>query len=142
VTRAILTPDAHWCVSGCGAVETSQHLFVSCPIFGELWLRVRAWIGIVGADSYDIADHFVQLSYLAGVTASKRSFMQLLWLLCISVLWTERNNRHFNNTESSITQMVEKVQVHSYWWLKAAKAVNVLGVNNWLASPLNCLGIS
>jgi len=118
------------------------HLFVSCPIFGELWLRVRAWIRIAGADPFDIADHFVQFSYLAGVTASKRSFMQLLWLLCISVLWSERNNRHFNNTESSIAQMVEKVQVHSYWWLKTAKAVNVLGVNNWLASPLNCLGIS
>jgi len=114
VTRAILTPNAHWCVSRCGAVETCQHLFVSCPIFGELWLRVHAWIGIDGADSYDIADHFVQFSYLAEVTASKRSFMQLLWLLCISVLWFERNNRHFNNTESSIAQMVEKVQVHSY----------------------------
>lgn len=80
MARGILTPNAHWCVSRCGEVETSQYLFVSCPIFGELWLRVRPWIGIDGADPYDTADHFVQFSYLAGGTASKYSFMQLLWL--------------------------------------------------------------
>jgi len=136
--RGILAPNAHWCVSGCGEVETSQHLFVSCPIFGELWHQVRAWIGVDGADPFDTVDHFVQFSYLAGGTAAKRSFMQLL---CVWVLWFERNNRHFNNTESSIAQLVEKVQVHSYWWLKAANVVHVLGVNNWLACPLNCLDI-
>jgi len=123
MTRGIFTPDACWCISGCGEVETSQHLFVSCPIFRELWLRVRAWIGIDEADLYDIVDHFVQFSYLVGGTASKHSFKQFLWLLCIWVLWSKRNNRHFNNTESSIAQLVEKVQDHSYWWLKTAKVV-------------------
>ncbi|MCH83418.1 O-acyltransferase WSD1, partial [Trifolium medium] len=30
VTRAILSLEAHYCVSGCGAVESAQHLFLSC----------------------------------------------------------------------------------------------------------------
>jgi hypothetical protein len=34
VTRGILSPVAHFCVSGCGAVESAQHLFISCSIFG------------------------------------------------------------------------------------------------------------
>ncbi|GAU24512.1 hypothetical protein TSUD_156240 [Trifolium subterraneum] len=37
VTRDILSPEAHFCVSGCGAVESDQHLFLSCSTFGQLW---------------------------------------------------------------------------------------------------------
>jgi hypothetical protein len=61
--RGILGSDVHLCVSGCGEVETAQHLFVSCPIFRDLWQHVRAWIG-GGVDPFDISDHFVQFSYL------------------------------------------------------------------------------
>jgi len=57
--RGIMVQDAHLCVSGCGEVETTQHLFVSCPIFRDLWQHVRAWIGVNGADPFDTADHFV-----------------------------------------------------------------------------------
>jgi len=72
MARGILAHDAQLCVSGCGEVETAQHLFVSCAI------HVRHWIGISGVDLYDIADHFLQFTYLSGGAVSKRSFMQLL----------------------------------------------------------------
>ncbi|RHN60841.1 hypothetical protein MtrunA17_Chr4g0030201 [Medicago truncatula] len=131
----------HLCVFGCGEVETSQHLFVSCPIFRDLWQHVRAWIGVSGVDPFDISDHFVQFSYLLGSTSKIQSFMQLLWLACVWVLWTERNNKQFNNIENSIHHLVEKVQIHSYWWLKATNVVHVFGARSWFASPLRCLGI-
>ncbi|XP_039685111.1 uncharacterized protein [Medicago truncatula] len=139
--RGIMVQDAHLCVSGCGMVETVQHLFVSCPIFRNLWQYVRAWIGVSGVDPFDVVDHFVQFSYLLGHAAKKRSFMQLLWLACVWVLWTERNNRQFNNTENTIYQLFVQVQNHSFWWLKAANVVHELGVHNWFACPLPCLGI-
>lgn len=31
---------------------------------------------------------------------------------------------------------------HSYWWMKVVNAVFVVGENNWMTCPLNCLGIS
>jgi len=37
-------------------------------------------------------------TYLTGGATNRRSFMQLLWLLCVWVLWTARNNKQFNNT--------------------------------------------
>jgi len=67
--------------------------------------------------------------------------MQLLWLACVWVLWTERNNRQFNNTENFIHQLVEKVQIHSYWWMKTANVVHEFGVHSWFACPLLCLSI-
>ncbi|XP_024630811.1 uncharacterized protein [Medicago truncatula] len=86
MARGILVQDAQLCVSGCGEVETAQHLFVCCPIFGELWFHVRHWIGVSKVDPYDISDHFLQFTYLSGGAVSKRSFMQLLWLVCLGVV--------------------------------------------------------
>lgn len=64
VARGILASDAQVCVSGCGEVETAQHLFVSCPIFRDLWHHVRQWIVVSGVDPFDIAYHFLQFTYI------------------------------------------------------------------------------
>jgi hypothetical protein len=45
VSRDILSPEARHCVSGCGEVESAQHLFLSCGTFGSFWPLVRSWIG-------------------------------------------------------------------------------------------------
>lgn len=102
---------------------------------------VRDWIGVSRADPFAIADHFHHFTYLSGGSVTRRSFMQLLWLLCVWVLWSERNNRLFKNKVTNIHQLVEKVKMHSYRWMKAANAVYVLGVHGWLACPFDCLGI-
>jgi len=75
VARGMIGTDAQLCVSGCGEVETAHHLFVSCPIFRELWSLVRAWIGVCGADLPYVPDHFHQFTLLAGGATFRRSFM-------------------------------------------------------------------
>jgi hypothetical protein len=32
VTRDIITPESHFCVTGCSGIESARHLFVSCNI--------------------------------------------------------------------------------------------------------------
>ncbi|GAU10982.1 hypothetical protein TSUD_112750 [Trifolium subterraneum] len=65
-TRDIITATAHLCVSGCGDVESAQHIFLSCSTFGSLWSSVRPWIGFSAADPQHLSDHFVQLSHSLG----------------------------------------------------------------------------
>jgi hypothetical protein len=36
VSRGILAPDLHDCVTGRGAIETGRHLFLSCYTYGSL----------------------------------------------------------------------------------------------------------
>ncbi|GAU38807.1 hypothetical protein TSUD_163820 [Trifolium subterraneum] len=36
IFRGILSPAEHLCVSGCGEVESAQHLFLYCSTFGSL----------------------------------------------------------------------------------------------------------
>ncbi|KAK2357456.1 hypothetical protein QL285_094722 [Trifolium repens] len=80
VNRGILSPNLHFCVSGCGGIESAQHLFLSCGTFGSLWALVRSWIGISGVDAHNLPDHFLQFTYLSGGLRARRSFLQLIWL--------------------------------------------------------------
>jgi hypothetical protein len=93
VSRDILSPEARHCVSGCGEVESAQHLFLSCGTFGSLWPLVRSWIGFSLVDTHTLSDHFVQFTYSAGGSRAHRSFLQLIWLVCVWVVWSERNHR-------------------------------------------------
>ncbi|GAU32283.1 hypothetical protein TSUD_63000 [Trifolium subterraneum] len=83
VTRGILPSEAHFCVSGCGAVESAQHLFISCSTFGSLWSMVSFWIGSSLVDSHTIPDHFAQFTLSAGGSRGRHSFMQLIWLVSV-----------------------------------------------------------
>lgn len=74
------------CVTGCGEVETTQHLFFSYRIFRELWYLVCDWIGVYEADPYRTTNHFLQSIYLIGGSVKRISFMQLIWLVRVWVL--------------------------------------------------------
>jgi len=125
VSRGILDVEASLCVSGCGNVEDARHLFLECSCFGSLWPLVRSWIGFDGDDHCDILNHCAQFSYYTGGLKSRRSFLQLIWLLTMWVICNERNNRLFKQKENSIAHLLDKVKYHSLWW----------------SSPLSCLGI-
>jgi hypothetical protein len=139
--RGIIQSTAMYCVSGCGSDETALHLFIHCNIFGALWQHIRRWLGIYGADPYNVHDHFLQFTNALGTSRSRRSFMQLIWLLGVWILWNERNNRLFNNVQKSTFDLLEKVKLHSLWWLKARNVNFVLGSQRWWSDPLLCLGL-
>ncbi|XP_039688673.1 uncharacterized protein [Medicago truncatula] len=106
VQRRVLDTEASMCVSDCGMSETAQHLFLTCDAFSSLWPLVRHWLGIIGVDTNVLLDHFFQFVNLTGGGKATRDFLQLIWLLCVWVLWNERNNRLFNNVVTSIPRLV------------------------------------
>ncbi|AES69544.1 hypothetical protein MTR_3g031290 [Medicago truncatula] len=126
----------------CGMRETAQHLFLSCDAFSSLWPMVRNWLGIIGVDTNVLLDHFLQFVHLSGGGKAVRDFLQLIWLLCVWVLWNERNNRLFNNVVTSILRLLHKVKFMSLAWLKAKKVVFRFGTDRWCSSPFQCLDIA
>jgi len=128
-------------VAGCGNDESALHLFFHCDTFGALWQHVRNWLGVSGADPYTVHDNFFQFTNALGTSRTRRSFMQLLWLLCVWILWNERNNTLFNNVHMSMIELLEKVIFNSLWWLKVNNATFVFGTQRWWSDPLQCLGI-
>jgi hypothetical protein len=82
-TRGIITPRSHFCMSGCGGIESVHHLFISCSTFGSLWPLVQSWIDFSAVDSQNLSDHFHQFTYSSDGCRVRRSFLQLIWLLCV-----------------------------------------------------------
>ncbi|GAU51356.1 hypothetical protein TSUD_413040, partial [Trifolium subterraneum] len=141
VTRGIIPPTAHFCVTGCGAVESAHHLFISCSIFGSLWPLVCSRIGITLEDFTSIRDHFVQFTSLAGGSRKRRSFLQLFWLACVWVVWRERNHRLFRGSACSVHHQLDKIKLISFRWLKATSVTLASNYHSWWSSPLLCLGL-
>ncbi|MCH90956.1 kinesin-like protein [Trifolium medium] len=119
VRRHVITSDSHFSVTGCGGLENAHHLFLSCPVFAPLWSLIRSWVGISSADPLEVHDHFVQFAHSAGSSRARRSFLQLLWLCDIWVVWHERNNIIFKAKKSTVHEMLDKVKTHLLWWMKA-----------------------
>ena len=111
----ILQQDAARCVAGCDHDETTSHLFIHCGLFSSLWQHIKSWLGVAGADPRNIGDHLMQFIHCTGYSKRRRSFLQLIWLLGVWLIWNERNNRLFNNIQTPIIQILDKVKSHSYW---------------------------
>jgi len=139
--RNIISHDFQFCVTGCGGLETTHHLFLSSLVFTRLWGMVRSWIGVSSADSNLVHDQFVQFIHSFGELRSHCSFLQLIWLCFICVMWNEWNNKVFKAKENTTHQMLDEVELLSFWWLKAY-SVN-LGLNShmWWSSSFVCIGI-
>ncbi|GAU31104.1 hypothetical protein TSUD_212110 [Trifolium subterraneum] len=141
VSRGIISQEAHLCVSGCGDIESAQHLFFTCGTFGSLWSVVRLWIGFSSVDHQNPLGHFLNFVGVLGEHRARRSFLQPILLACVWVLWNERNNRLFRNTAQTAPQMFDKVKLYSFWWLKKANVTSVAKLYSWWSTPLLCLGI-
>jgi hypothetical protein len=141
VRRGMLSAELAGCVAGCGHDESASHLFLLCDSFGPLWGQIWSWIGVSSVESIDICDPFLQFIHCTGQSRKRRSFLQLLWLLCVWVVWNERNNKIFNNIQTTIDQLLEKIKFHSLWWLQANNALFVHDTQMWWSNPLLCLGI-
>jgi len=139
--RGMIIGKVVMCVTGCDMVESAPHLFIHCATFSTLWHFIRCWIGMPGVDPLNIDDHFIMFTHFTGHSKAHQSFLQLIWLLCVWLVWNERNNKLYNNIQTTIEQLVEKVKFHSFWWLKANKANFMYGAQRWWSDPLLCLGI-
>jgi len=63
-----------------------KRLFLLCPTFGSIWQLLREWIGVLWVDSHNIPDHLLQFTHMTGGGKARRSFMQLICLLCAWVV--------------------------------------------------------
>ncbi|KAK2425500.1 hypothetical protein QL285_035742 [Trifolium repens] len=127
---------AHLCVSGCSEVESAHHLFLSFSTFGPLWALVHAWIDIPVVEYISLRDHFVQFTLSAGGSRARRSFMQLIWLACAWVVWTERNHKLFHGSTSTLHQLLDKINLFSFRWLKVTNVTLASNCHSWWSSPM------
>jgi len=127
------------CLANCETSETAHHLFLGCATSDSVWHHVWIWLGIVFVASSTLSHHFVQFSYMAGITRSSHIFFKIIWLACVCVLWKERNNRIFKNMASDPSALIEKVKLNSFLWMKSKQVTFIYSFHEWWKHPLLCM---
>lgn len=141
VHRRVLQPNDNMCVEGCGYPETADHIFLGYDIFGSIWYLVRQWLNISSVSSGVIGDHFAQFIYLAGTPQFLHSFLKVIWLACVWVIWKEMNNRVFKTAASDPYALLDKVKLKSLLWLKTNKASFAFYYHDRWHHQLPCMGV-
>jgi len=116
--RGILHTDSCQCIAGCDSMKTVNHLFLHCSLFGTIWNCVRCWIGLSIAVPLNVSDHFSQFYFGGGRSQVQHTILNVVWFATVWEIWKERNNRIFNDKESSVMRIVDKIKSLSYSWLK------------------------
>ena len=97
VRRQVLQSNDNFCVGECGSFETTNHLFIGCDLFGNVWYLICHWLGFSFVSPGSIKDHYIQFINLAGLPRSSHYYLKVIWLACVWAVWKDSNNRVFKN---------------------------------------------
>ena len=139
--RHIIHANDLACVTGCGATETATHLFIACDLAHTLWVLVWNRIGLSMVPPCQFCDHFIQVSFMAGMLRGTHSFFKVIWFACVWVIWKERNIRIFKDMVSTPLVLLEKIKLLSFLWSKANHASFNYCYHDWWRYPLPCMGV-
>lgn len=137
--RCVLQHDDNKCVGDCDYEETTGHLFFGCATSSGVWCLLLRWLGISFVGSNRVCDPFLQFSHIAGLLRSIHSYMKLLWLACVWVVWKERNNWVFKHKALELHQITDRVKLLSFQWLKASLITFAYNYTDWWRHPLSCM---
>lgn len=141
VRRHILQVNDNLCVGGCGVVETTDHLFIVCDLFGKVWFLVCQWLGISFVFPGAIKDHYFQFIHVAGMPQAVHSYLKIIWRACIWAIWKDRNNCIFKNEIINPHGILETVKMKSFLWLSLHFLPIAFDFHDWWKQPLCCMGV-
>jgi len=141
VRRHVLQPIDNLCVGRCGVCETSEHLFIGCGLFRNIWYLLCHCLGVSCVFPGSVKEHYFQFIHLAGLSRTSHFYLKVIWLACIWAIWKERNNCVFKNVVIDPLSIVEKVKLNSFLWLSSNFAPISFGFHDWWRHPLLCIGV-
>lgn len=90
--------------------------------------------------SFFVAELLVTLTLLYMCYYPKSQVLNTL-VKCRVFSWFDFSDHYYYYFIIITHELLEKVKIHSYWWMKVANAVYELGVQSCLVCLLACLGI-
>lgn len=139
--RGVLDHNSMECVAGCGSSESSRHLLLHCNFLGSVWHFIYRWLSIYAAVPQHVSDHFIQFSFIGGPAKSRQLILQVIWFATVWKIWKGINNRLFIDKSYSVLQMVDKIKLLAFVWLKAKFASLPFSLHGWSLSPFTMMDI-
>jgi len=122
-------------------MEDADHLFLSSDFFLKFWYNISNWLSFHMVYPEHVSDYLHQFGTLGGFSKNIRLALNLIWLSCVWVIWIGRNARVFNQKKATLDQLLVKIKLQTFWWLKANRPNFLFSYHFLWLNPLPCLGI-
>lgn len=132
--RSVLPPEASLnCVLCNGNLEVTNHLFIHCEFAQGVWAGLFSWLGISFLSPPNL---FIHWECWNGSATNKkvRNGYRLIWHVAV---W--RNDGIFNNSISTVEELVEAIKVVLWRWILTRVKVPACLFYEWCWNPRECL---
>ncbi|KAI3683245.1 hypothetical protein L1987_83746 [Smallanthus sonchifolius] len=117
--------------SCCGeAIESVEHLFVSCALAQSLWHIVSQWCKIPSIYAFEIKD-LLEMHKFSRVSKKKAKMIHAIVLTSLWCLWKARNTLIFEGRQLSLANLVEEVKILGFLWVQCRSKSAALSWEDW-----------
>jgi hypothetical protein len=99
---------------------------------------VSRWLGVISVFQDNVNRHAIQFSGLGDFSKGSLLMFRIIWVATLYVIWIDRNSHIFRSNHDRLGAMVEKIKLHSYWWLKSNYVLFDFDYKLWSLHPLGC----
>jgi hypothetical protein len=139
--RGILNPpESKACVICHSVDESAQHLLLHCDFASGVWYALFNWLGVAYISPPNLPIAFASMAGM-GVSKRRKKGLLLLWQVALWLLWRTRNDRLFNNKETSVIEVVDSIKHLAWRWYIGRIANQPCLLYEWLKEPLYCMGL-
>ncbi|GKV39338.1 hypothetical protein SLEP1_g47120 [Rubroshorea leprosula] len=132
-----LQEEGMFCEFCNGVVEEANHLFCICYKTWLVWVEVLNWWGLESVlpnTVVGVAEFFIyELGRIVGKEIGSCLFLVVAWYV-----WYRRNAQVFREDEGIPENLLERVQVKTFLWLKAKVNGCVFPFHEWQSCPTEC----
>jgi hypothetical protein len=125
------------CVFCDAQLESSVHLFLSCPSILPVWYQVSRWFGWEFVSPLGLAQQFLSFTGL-GRGKRVRIGLLLVWHAVIWTIWTSRNDLIFSGGALSEEPVVDRAKLLAWKWFLAKCPASPCSFYEWELHPVLC----
>ena len=105
--------------------------FLTLWFFGQIWYNIYTWLGSAIVKPATVHGYILQFCSLGGFLKTISSTFYLIWPSCTWTVWHDRNSKVFQQKGNSIHQLIDKIKLQSFWWLKANHPNLTFSYHTW-----------
>nr|GEZ14970.1 putative RNA-directed DNA polymerase, eukaryota, reverse transcriptase zinc-binding domain protein [Tanacetum cinerariifolium] len=117
-----------------GAIETSQHLFVECPIAAHIWDSIMGWWGLPDHPK-DILNLIIWSDTL-NLDNKIKACLDVVIQTTMWVIWNYRNRICFNLKPPRKDTLMEEIKVSSHTWILHRNKRFKPNWNDWVLNTI------
>ena len=119
-------------------IETEEHLFISCIVAKETWLKVFKWWNIQYIPSSNLHET-INLSEWVNLPSHQLLHFDAVVQTSLWVLWKFQNDMTFSLKRPSKELIVNDIKLSSFSWITSRiRKVNLNWIN-WFNDPCNAI---